>query len=188
MKHLNQILPTICSKYHLNTRKLYFPIWRFVSMLWICEIMTKFCVFSAKFMKLSGEWFVLTSQFDVSKQQIQLRSVIQIYFDQCANCGPLPLNVCVRTNHNVAFNCKKTLKVTSNTTNGDKHTNEASKQLFANYLFKISCNNTQGMISNWKICFNAFNIRNCDQICAFWKQLMKWSSEWFILTSQFDVS
>ena len=57
----------------------------------------------------------------------------------------------------------KSLKVTGNATNRDKHINEASKQTFANNLFKISCNDTQGMLSNGKICFNVFNIRTDDE-------------------------
>ena len=47
---------------------------------------------------------VLTSEFDVSNLQKQLRGVIQIHLDQCANFGPLPLNLCVTVNHYVAFN------------------------------------------------------------------------------------
>ena len=47
---------------------------------------------------------VLTCQFDVSKLQKQLRSVIQIYSDQSDNFGPLPLIVSVTVSHNVAFN------------------------------------------------------------------------------------
>ena len=51
----------------------------------------------------------------------------------------------------------KSLKVTRNATNRDKHINEASKQIFANNHFKLSCKYTQGMLSNWKICFDVFN-------------------------------
>ena len=57
-----------------------------------------------KLMKLFRERSALTSQFDVSKLQKQLRGVIQIHLDQSANFGPLSLNVCVTVNHNVAFN------------------------------------------------------------------------------------
>ena len=53
----------------------------------------------------------------------------------------------------------KSLKVTRNTTNRDKHINEASKQAFANTLFKLSCKYTQDMLSKWKICSNVFNKR-----------------------------
>ena len=53
----------------------------------------------------------------------------------------------------------KSLKVTRNATNRDKHINEASKQIFANNLFKISCKSMQSMLSNWKIVFNVMNIR-----------------------------
>ena len=57
-----------------------------------------------KLMKLFRERSALSSQFDVSKLQKQLRGVIQIHLDQSANFGPLPINVCVTVNHNVAFN------------------------------------------------------------------------------------
>ena len=38
---------------------------------------------------------VLTSQFEVSKLQKQLRSVIQTHSDQSTNFGPIPINVCM---------------------------------------------------------------------------------------------
>ena len=44
-------------------------------------------------MKLFRECSALTSQFDVSQLQKQLRSVRQIHLDQCANFGPLPLTI-----------------------------------------------------------------------------------------------
>ena len=55
-------------------------------------------------MKVFREQSVLTSQFDVSKLQKHLRSVIRIHLDQCANFGPLPLNVYVIASRNVLFN------------------------------------------------------------------------------------
>ena len=58
----------------------------------------------------------------------------------------------------------KSLKVTQNATNRDKHINEASKRSFANNLFKISRKYTQGMFSNWQICFSVFNIRTYDKL------------------------
>ena len=58
----------------------------------------------------------------------------------------------------------KLLKVTRNATNGDKHINEASKQTLANNLFKISFQTRQSVFSNRSIYFNAFNIRNYDEI------------------------
>ena len=54
------------------------------------------------------------------------------------------------------------LKVTRNATNGDKHVNEASKQIFASNLFTISRKYTHSMLSDRKICFNALNIQNYD--------------------------
>ena len=53
----------------------------------------------------------------------------------------------------------KPIKVPRNATNRDKHINEESKQTFAYNPFKISCKCPQGMLSNWKICFNVINIR-----------------------------
>ena len=82
-----------------NTRKVCFPIGRFVSMSSIYKIMTKFCVVWMKVMKLCGERPVLTFQFDVSTLQKQLRSVIQIHLDHSANLGSLLLNVCVTISH-----------------------------------------------------------------------------------------
>ena len=57
----------------------------------------------------------------------------------------------------------KSLKVTQNAINRDKHINEASKQTFANNLFEILCKCTQGMVFIRNICGNAFNIRNYDE-------------------------
>ena len=58
----------------------------------------------------------------------------------------------------------KSLKATRNPTNRDKHINEASKQTFANNLFKISCKYMKGMHSNWKICVNVINIQTYDEL------------------------
>ena len=44
------------------------------------------------------------------------------------------------------------------------------------------------MLSNWKICFNVFNIRTEDEIFLIRMQLMKLYKERPELTSQFDVS
>ena len=107
-KHINeaskQALPTIFSNYHVNTRKICFSNGRFVSMSSIYELRMKFCVIWAKLVKLHKKRPVLTSQFQVSKLQKQLPTVIQIHLDQCANFRLLPLNVCVTVSHNVAFN------------------------------------------------------------------------------------
>ena len=67
----------------------------------------------------------------------------------------------------------KSLKVTRKATNRDKHTNETSKQHFANNLFKISCKYMQGMSSNWKICFNVFNIRTYDEFLCILNKISK---------------
>ena len=56
----------------------------------------------------------------------------------------------------------RSLKVTRNATNEDKHVNEASKQIFASNLFTISRKYTHSMLSDRKICFNALNIQNYD--------------------------
>ena len=104
-------------------------------------------------MKLYKERPELTSQFDVSKLQKQPSSVIQVHLDQSANFGSLNLNVCVTVSSSLI------VKSDTNATNRDKHINEASKQAFANNLFKLSCKYTQDMLFKWKICFNVFNIR-----------------------------
>ena len=54
------------------------------------------------------------------------------------------------------------LKVPGNAKNRDKHINEASKQTLADNLIML-CKHTQGMPSNWKICFNAFNSKTYDE-------------------------
>ena len=56
------------------------------------------------------------------------------------------------------------LKVKRNETNRDKHINKASKQTFATNYFKISCKYTQGLFSNWKICFNVFNLHTLNKL------------------------
>ena len=68
---------------------------RFVSLSSINEIMTNCFVISEDIRKLFRERPVLTSQIDVSKLPKQPSSVMQIHLNQCANFGPLPLNVCV---------------------------------------------------------------------------------------------
>ena len=55
-------------------------------------------------MQLFRERHVLTAQFDVSKLQKQLRSVIPTHLDQSANFDPLPVNECVTLSYNIAFN------------------------------------------------------------------------------------
>ena len=78
-----------------------------------------------KIWQLYKKRLVLTSQFDVSKLQKQLRSVIQIHFDQSSNFGPLSTNACdSKQGHNL-------LKVTRRATNRHKHINETSKHCFA---------------------------------------------------------
>ena len=58
-------------------------------------------------------------------------------------------------------------------TNGDQHINEASKQTFANNLFQISHKYTQGVLSIFKICFNALKIRNYEDFFVFRAKLIK---------------
>ena len=56
----------------------------------------------------------------------------------------------------------KSLKMRHNATIRNKHINEASKQTFANNLFKILFKGAQNMLSNSKVCFNFINIRTYD--------------------------
>ena len=95
----------------------------------------------------------LTSQFDVSQLQKQLRNGNADSFGPVCHLWFVTLK-CMRENRPQ----QKSLKVTRNASSRNKHINEASKQSFANNLIKISCKHTQGMLSNWKICFNVFNI------------------------------
>ena len=74
------------------------------------------------------------------------------------------------------------LKVTRNETNRDKHINKASKQKYVNYLFKQSCKYTQGMLSNWKICFNVFSILTYDELLCLLKNIIKLFRERLLLT------
>ena len=62
------------------------------------------------------------------------------------------------------FEQHKSLKVTQNATNRDKHINETTKQIFSFNLFKVSCKYTQGMLSNSKICYNVFNLQTYDEL------------------------
>ena len=79
------------------------------------------------------------------------------------------------------------MKVTQYSTNRDKHINEKSEQIFADNLFKISCKYTQDMLSDWKICFNVFNIRTYGEFLCNLAKLMKLQNERPVLTSQFAV-
>ena len=138
----------------LYTRKLCFPIGRFVSMSSIYELKTKIFLIRMQLMKLYKERPELTSQFDVSKMQKTTFKCNTGSFGPVCQLWSINLK-CMRDSKQQ----HKLLKVTRNTTNRDKHINEASKQAFANNLFKLSCKYTQDMLFKWKICFNVFNIR-----------------------------
>ena len=182
MKHPNKLLPTLSSNYHVNTRKICFPNGRFVAMFLINELRTKFCVIWSKLMKLHKKRPVLSSHFDVSKLQKQLRSVIQTHLDQSANFGMLSTNACdSKPLHN-------SLKVTRNATNWNNYINEASKPIFANIFFKLLSNTR-------KVCFSVGRFVSLSSIYELktkffltWRKLMKLYGERPILTSQFDVS
>ena len=81
----------------------------------------------------------------------------------------------------------KSLKVTRNATNGDKHINEAFEKSFAITQFTISSKCAQGMLSYWKIFFNAFNIRVYDEVLKALSQINE-TVQRLTYTSQFDVS
>ena len=95
----------------------------------------------------------LTSQFDVSQVQKQLRSGNADSFRPVCQLWFVTLK-CKRENRPE----QKLFKVTQNATNRNKHINEASKQNFANNFIKISRKHTQGFLPTIKICFNNFNI------------------------------
>ena len=90
LKHPNKKIVTIFSKYYEIIHKVCFPIGKFVSMSLISELMTKVCAILVKLMILQNKRLELTSQFDVSKLQKQLRSVKQTHLYRSANSGPLP--------------------------------------------------------------------------------------------------
>ena len=151
----SQSLPNIMSLINelmLYTRKLCFPIGRFVSMSSIYELKTKIFLIRMQLMKLYKEQPELTSQFDVSKVKNNLQ--LTGSFGPVCQLWSIKLK-CMRDSKQQ----HKLLKVTRNTTNRDKHINEASKQAFANNLFELSWKYTQIMLFKWKICFNVFNIR-----------------------------
>ena len=81
MKHWNKPLPTIFSKYHASTCKVCFPIGRFVLMSSIYELMTKVFCDLKKINDTVMQTTCTDFQFDFSKVQKQLESVIQIHLD-----------------------------------------------------------------------------------------------------------
>ena len=107
---------------------------------------------------------VLTSHFDVSKLQKQLQNVIQISFGLVCQLWSVTPKCMRDSKPQPCFEQHKSLKVTQNATNRDKHINETSKQIFANNLFKVSSKYTQGMFPNWKICFNVINDRTYHEL------------------------
>ena len=114
-------------------------------------------------MKLYCKGPALTFQFDVSKLQKQFQSVIALFGPVCQLW--FVTSKCLRDRKpQRCVQQHKLLKVTRNATNRDKHINEASKKIFANNLFKMSCKCTEGMLSNCKICFNVINIRTYDEL------------------------
>ena len=82
----------------------------------------------------------------------------------------------------------KLLKVIRNATNRDKHINKASKQTFANFLFKILCKYT-------KVCFPTGRFVSMPSIeeimtniCVNLAKIMKLQCKRPVPTSQFHVS
>ena len=101
------------------------PNWKFCFIAFNSKTYHKFLWNLSKRIKVYRKRPVLTSQFDVSKLQKQLRSIIQTHFDQCANFGPLSTNACdSKPQH-------KLLRVTRRATNRHKQINETSKHCFA---------------------------------------------------------
>ena len=88
---------------------------------------------------------------------------MQIHSDQSANFGRLHINVCVAVSQ-CCLQQHKSLKVTRNATNPNKHLKEACKQNFAKNMCKTSCNHAQGMLSNWMSCFNATSLPKFDNV------------------------
>ena len=107
-------------------------------------------------MNLHKERPVLTSQFQVSKLQKQLPTVIQISFGPVCQLSSITFKCMRDSKPQRCVQHHKSLKVTQNAINRDKHINEALKQIFANNLVKISYKNMQGKPFNWNVCFNVF--------------------------------
>ena len=125
----------------------------------------------------------LTSQFDVSQLQKQLRNGNADSFGPVCQLWFVTLK-CKRENRPQ----QKSFKVTRDATNRDIHINETFKLSFVNNLIKISRKYTQSMFSNKNICFNVFNIRTYGEFLCNLAKLMKLQKERPLLTSQFDVS
>ena len=141
-----------------------------------------------KLTKMYKKRAVLTSQFAVRDLQKQLRRVMQTHLDQSASFYPLLWNVYVTASRNFSFNSINPWKWPNLQQIEKKHINEKSKHVFADNFFKISCKYTQDMLSNWKICFNVFNIRTYGEFLCNLAKLMKLQKQRPVLTSQFDVS
>ena len=146
-----------------NTHKVCFSMRRLVSLSSINEIMTICFVISEIIRKLFRERPVLTSQFDVSKPKKTTLKCNADSFGPVCQLWFLTLECMRDSKPQRSVQQHKSRKVTRIATNRHKHINEASNQFFANNLFKISCEYTQGMLFNEKICFNAFNIRTYDE-------------------------
>ena len=133
-------------------------------------------------MQLYKKRLVLTSQFEVSKLQKQLRSVIQTHSDQSTNFGSLSTNACdSKPQHRL-------LKVTKIATNRNNYINEASKPNFANIFFKLSYHTRKACFSMGRfVSLSSINeiMTNCFVISKIIRKLFK---ERPALTSQFDIS
>ena len=82
----------------------------------------------------------------------------------------------------------ESLRVTQTATNWVKHINEASKQIFASNLFKISCKYTQGSFSKRKTLFKILIYELMTKCCAIWVKKKKMFKKRPVLTSQFHAS
>ena len=160
-------------KISYNARKVCFPIGRFVSMSSIQRTCNNFLCNLSKIMKLYKK--TSCANLPIRCQQTTKTA------SKCNTDSFLP----VRQFWSVTLKCKrdskpqscvqqhKSLKVTRNTTNPDKHINEASKQAFANNLFKMSCKYTLGMLSNRRICCNVFHTRCYDDFLCTLSKITK---------------
>ena len=84
----------------------------------------------------------------------------------------------------------ESLRVTQTAKNWVKHINEASKQIFANNLFKISCtvNTRKAVFPNRKISFKILIYELMTKCCATWEKTKKLLKKRPVLTSQFHAS
>ena len=152
VKHINeaskQMFSTIRSKYHVSTRKSMVSFWKSCFKAPNVRKNDELLCNLSKYNKTV--WRTTCTNFPIWCQQTTKTNskcntdsfgpVCQLWTVTIKHMRDSKPQRCVQHD--------KSLKVTRNVTKRDKHINDASKQNFANNLFKISCKYTQGMPSS----------------------------------------